>query len=226
MSRLQLAVFWRFSPSEGRQSPFSDRSVHLAHGATTTMVHFQSLLFVQNDFFFFTVLNVYWIFYNIASAWCFVFWPKGMWDLCSLTRDWTCNPCIGRWSLNHWRTGEVPSMILNETKLCLSLGMILFWRAEPPPLTQQDFSLGLRAATVFQEITKEPLPKWDLEMRSSCIWGPRAGSGWRITAGRQWVHAGPYPTDQQISLEFRPTLDPARAYLCPSLFFFFPKAQN
>ena len=101
--------------------------------------------------------------------------------------------------------------------------MILFWRAEPPPLTQQDFSLGLRAATVFQEITKEPLPKWDLEMRSSCIWGPRAGSGWRITAGRQWVHAGPYPTDQQISLEFRPTLDPARAYLCPSLFFFFPK---
>ena len=35
---------------------------------------------------------------------CFrVFWLGGMWDLNSLTRDWTHTPCIGRWSLNHWR---------------------------------------------------------------------------------------------------------------------------
>ena len=26
----------------------------------------------------------------------------------SRTRDWTCTPCIGRWSLNHWTTSEVP----------------------------------------------------------------------------------------------------------------------
>ena len=26
----------------------------------------------------------------------------------SQTRDWTCTPCIGRWSLNHWTTSEVP----------------------------------------------------------------------------------------------------------------------
>ena len=37
-----------------------------------------------------------------------VFWPRGMWDLSSLTRDQTCTPCIGRWSLNHWTTREVP----------------------------------------------------------------------------------------------------------------------
>ena len=37
-----------------------------------------------------------------------VFWPRGMWDLSSLTRDRTCTPCIGRWSLNHWTTREVP----------------------------------------------------------------------------------------------------------------------
>ena len=31
-----------------------------------------------------------------------------MWDLSSLTRDWTHVPCIGRWILNHWTTREVP----------------------------------------------------------------------------------------------------------------------
>ena len=35
-------------------------------------------------------------------------WLWGMWDLSYLTRDWTCNPCFGRWSLNRWTTREVP----------------------------------------------------------------------------------------------------------------------
>ena len=34
--------------------------------------------------------------------------PCTMWDRDSLTRDWTLIPCIGRWILNHWITGEVP----------------------------------------------------------------------------------------------------------------------
>ena len=37
-----------------------------------------------------------------------VFWPRGMWDLSSSTRDRTCTPCIGRQSLNHWTAREVP----------------------------------------------------------------------------------------------------------------------
>ena len=37
-----------------------------------------------------------------------VFRPRGMWDLSSLTRDRTRTPCIGRQSLNHWTTREVP----------------------------------------------------------------------------------------------------------------------
>ena len=36
------------------------------------------------------------------------FWPWGMWDLSSLTRNWTSTPCIGRWSPNHWIAREVP----------------------------------------------------------------------------------------------------------------------
>ena len=37
-----------------------------------------------------------------------VFWPWGMWDLSFQTRDWTHNPCTGRWSLNFWTAREVP----------------------------------------------------------------------------------------------------------------------
>ena len=37
-----------------------------------------------------------------------VFWPRGMWDLSALTKDWTRTPWIGRLSLNHWTTREVP----------------------------------------------------------------------------------------------------------------------
>ena len=32
----------------------------------------------------------------------------GMWDLSSLTRDWTHIPCIAKWILNHWTTRKVP----------------------------------------------------------------------------------------------------------------------
>ena len=37
------------------------------------------------------------------------FWPQGIWDLSSPTRDPICTPGIGRWSLNHWTAREVPS---------------------------------------------------------------------------------------------------------------------
>ena len=44
----------------------------------------------------------------------------GMWDLSSLTRDWTCVPCIVRWILNCWTTGEVPlPLFLEWPNLCL-----------------------------------------------------------------------------------------------------------
>ena len=56
--------------------------------------HFNYLLLLL----FKTLLNLlqYCLFYVLF------FWPQGMWDLSSLTRDWICIPCIGRQSLNHW----------------------------------------------------------------------------------------------------------------------------
>ena len=36
------------------------------------------------------------------------FWPWGMWDLSSSTRDQNLHPCIGRPSFNHWTTRDIP----------------------------------------------------------------------------------------------------------------------
>ena len=38
-----------------------------------------------------------------------IFWPQGVWDLSSLTRDQTRVPYIERQSLNHRTTREVPT---------------------------------------------------------------------------------------------------------------------
>ena len=50
----------------------------------------------------------------MASGLCFVlvFCPQGMWDLRSLTRDKIYTPCIGRRSLSHWTTREVPQIVV------------------------------------------------------------------------------------------------------------------
>lgn len=41
-----------------------------------------------------------------------VFWWRGMWDLSSQTRNQTCAPCNGGWSLKHWTRREVPQLLL------------------------------------------------------------------------------------------------------------------
>ena len=54
-----------------------------------------------------------------------VFWLPAMWDLSSLTRDQTHALCIGRRSLNHWTSREVPSMpFIEETILSLICSLL------------------------------------------------------------------------------------------------------
>ena len=71
------------------------------------------LLFLKKcfkDFFIWTIFKVFIEFcHNIASVLCFAFvWPWGIWDLVFPTRDRTHIPYMGRRSLNHWTTKEVP----------------------------------------------------------------------------------------------------------------------
>ena len=56
-----------------------------------------------------TIFEVFNEFITLFLLFCvLVFWPWGMWDLISPTRDRTCTPCIGRRSPIHWTAREVP----------------------------------------------------------------------------------------------------------------------
>ena len=53
---------------------------------------------------FLTIFLLFYVFWGI-------FWPQGMWDLSSPTRDWIHITCIGRRSFNHWITKEVLGLL-------------------------------------------------------------------------------------------------------------------
>ena len=65
--------------------------------------------FLFKIFLMWTIFKVFIEFVTILLLfYVLVFWPRGMWGLTSLTRDQTHTPFIGRQSLNHWTTREVP----------------------------------------------------------------------------------------------------------------------
>ena len=55
--------------------------------------------------------------YNIASIEHFGVLAPGIWNLSSHKSDKTHTACIGKWSLNHWTTREVPSKCIYEPYL-------------------------------------------------------------------------------------------------------------
>ena len=55
-----------------------------------------------------------------------VFCLQGTWDLSSPIWDQTLTPCIGRWSLHHWTTREVPQISFLITFSPLSIS-VTYW---------------------------------------------------------------------------------------------------
>ena len=111
----------------------------------STASYLVAWLGVSCSFFFF--LRFFWcglfsffsfnlICYNIASIFLNVsFWPWGMWDLTSATRDQTCTPCIGRRTLLYWIAREVPP--------CSSHHRSVLYRPAQAPMSAPSYmSLG------------------------------------------------------------------------------------
>ena len=66
-----------------------------------------------------TILKVFIEFITISFLFSFlVFWPQGMWDLSSPTRDQIHAPAIGKWSLNHWTSWKVPLNPKGSPTIC------------------------------------------------------------------------------------------------------------
>ena len=66
-------------------------------------------------YFFLSLLNL--LQYCFCLFW--FFWPQGMWDLSSPTRNQICIPCIQRQSLNYWTARQVPKLLKYITKISL-----------------------------------------------------------------------------------------------------------
>ena len=67
----------------------------------------QPSFFLNQRFFFFFDVDHFLSLYFITILLLFyvlVFWPQGMWNLSSPTRDQTHIACFGRRSLSHWTT--------------------------------------------------------------------------------------------------------------------------
>ena len=56
-------------------------------------------------------------------------WLRDVLDLSSLTRNWTYIPCVGRQSLNHWTTREVPlSALFPQSSLDYPPALYVPWK--------------------------------------------------------------------------------------------------
>ena len=82
-------------------------------------------LFFFKIFLMWTIFKVFIEFVTILLLFhVLVFWPWGIWDLSSPTWDQTHTPCIGRRSLNHWTTREIPHcyywLIFIQNLLCVN----------------------------------------------------------------------------------------------------------
>ena len=82
-------------------------------GGKSGLQGYINFLFFFKGFFFlmWTIFTAFIKFVTILLLfYVLVFWPQGVWDLSSSTRDPTHTPCIGRQSLNHWTAREVPRL--------------------------------------------------------------------------------------------------------------------
>ena len=96
--------------NESRRSMYFSKTERKpsAHWDRPQRCHSTCSFFLKKYFFkvsveFVTILLLFYV---------LVLWPRGMWDLSSLTKDGTCTPCIGRGSLNHWTAREGPPLAL------------------------------------------------------------------------------------------------------------------
>ena len=95
-------------------SALSTQSTHTPNRHESCSIYCELIrLWPSISFFGFKVLllpwSIFWL-YWIFLQYCFyvlAFWPWGMWNLGSSSRDRTHTPCVGRFSLNSWTTREV-----------------------------------------------------------------------------------------------------------------------
>ena len=68
---------------------------------------------------------------SVETFFFFLIWPPDMWDLSSLTSDWTCAPGYEAWNLNHWTTREILFFFFLSFSAGNGGGLKLRWKRQP-----------------------------------------------------------------------------------------------
>ena len=112
--------------------------------------------FFKKIFLMWTILKVFIEFVTILLLfYVLVVWLCSMWDLSSLTRDWTCTPCIGMQSPNHWTTREAPTNLNFRRHLCFAFFSLGAGTAFCAKSMAQTSHLGLGTRVSLRELWKE-----------------------------------------------------------------------
>ena len=110
---LSRAVYPRVKEKTKMQPPGSAEGFKVLNSPPPDVLLWFSFFFLRFLFLIWIIFKVFIEFVTILHLFYVLdFWPQGMWELNSLTRDRTCTLCIGRWSLNHWTTWEVPASLM------------------------------------------------------------------------------------------------------------------
>jgi len=112
---------------------------------------------------FVTILLLFWFWFFGQEAWTIL--------VSSLTRDQTHTPCIGRSSLNHWTTREVPCLHIILKQGVSTSSLLTFW---PDNSLLWDIVLCI-VGCIFSSTPglhpwyagSTPLPSWD--NKSNCL---------------------------------------------------------
>ena len=136
-------------------------------------------------FFYVCVWTIFKVFIEFVTIlllfYVLVYWPRGVWHLSSLTRDWTCTPCIGRQSFNHWTTREAPTQCL-RSQVCRD------WSRLPKVTQLHVLGLGLHprwkgregSGSWVESLVSGPIAEGQLLRRGKCsMWGVEKESSYR-----------------------------------------------
>ena len=102
--------------STSQESDMTERLILPTHKLHFPCTPSFILSWVSSTNFFVFCFSLMWVTFKVPFEpvttlllfYALTFWPQDMWDPSSPTKGWTCTPCAGRQSPNHWTAREVP----------------------------------------------------------------------------------------------------------------------
>ena len=148
------------------------------------------------------------------------FWPRGMRNLSSLTKDWTHTPCIGGWSLNYWTAREIPRIkfLMMEFQTCNN------WKGFPGGSVVKNYPANAGDVGSISGSGRSPGEEKGNLLSYSCLENPMDRGAWRasvcgVTESRTQLSNWTTTANNRKQLEERSTAHglSIKLHVCPGI---------